>query len=81
MNKEQKLQAAVVVIRLIAANSKSPFVTRKKVPIITGGLIAAGTMANLDSLGGGVPGAFRIGRQICYPVNALCDWLINRLEA
>ena len=79
-SQEQKLQVAAAVIRLIAKNSKSPFVTRKEVPIITGGLIAAGTLANLDSLGEGVPGAFRVGRQICYPVDSLCDWLIARLE-
>ena len=80
MSKEQKLQAAIEVIRKISENSKSPFVSRQQVPIITGGLISTGTLANLDSLGEGVPGSFKIGRQKCYPVISLCDWLIKRLE-
>lgn len=57
------------------------FFPRKKVPELTGGAIAIGTLANLDSSGNGVPGAFRWGRQICYFKKHFVSWWIARLEA
>jgi len=74
-------EAAAATIRKAAEKWPTSFVPRSQVPTFTGGLIAVGTLANLDSEGRGPQGAFRIGRQRCYPVDALCDWLVSRLEA
>lgn len=73
-------EAAVQIIRQAGERWPSTFVPRTQVPKFTGGLIAVGTLANRDSEGTGPEGSFRVGRQICYPVDALCDWLIERLE-
>jgi hypothetical protein len=74
-------EKAVEVIRKAAECWPSSFIARSEIPKFTGGVYSVGTFANKDSEGVGVEGAFRLGRQICYPVDSLCDWLINRLEA
>jgi len=71
----------VDVIRQTGNLWPSTFVARSKVPEFTGGAYSVGTLANKDSDGSGPKGMFRIGRQVCYPVDSLCDWLIERLEA
>ncbi len=58
----------------------STIITRKEINRFTGGVIAPGTLANLDSQKRGIPGAFRIGRTVAYPVDQVCEWLISRLE-
>ena len=73
-------EAAIQVIRKAGERWPSTFVPRTQVPKFTGGLIAIGTLANHDSAGTGPEGAFKIGRQQCYPVTAFCDWLIKRME-
>lgn len=79
--KQYDQEAAAETIRKAAERWPSSFIPRTQVPKFTGGLIAVGTLANMDSAGNkGIPGAFRIGRQVCYPVDALCEWLISRLE-
>lgn len=72
--------AAVEVIRASAAKHGSTYISRDKVEMFTGGAIRARNLANLDSLGKGVPGAFKLGRRQCYPVENLVQWLIDRLE-
>ena len=78
--KQFNLEAAVETIKKAGDRWPSSFVPRSQVPKFTGGLIAAGTLANRDSEGSGPPGAFKVGRQVCYPVESLCDWLIRKLE-
>ena len=58
----------------------SKIVARSKIAEFTGGVITAGSLANLDSQGLGVPGSFLIGRQTCYPVENVVAWLIERLK-
>lgn len=77
---DHRKEAAIGVIRKAAERWPSSFIPRREVPNFTGGLISTGTLANLDCAGTGVPGAFRIGRQICYPVDAVCEWLISRMD-
>lgn len=71
--------SAVATVRQAAERWPSSFVARSKIKEFTGGLISPGTMANHDSAGTGVPGAFRVGRQMCYPCEQLCEWLISRI--
>ncbi|GAB6194610.1 hypothetical protein [Desulfocastanea catecholica] len=74
-------QSAVKVIQESAANYPTKFIARSEVKRFTGGVYSSGYLANHDSLGTGPKGAFKIGRQVCYPTDSLCDWLIARLEA
>lgn len=62
-----------------AADKWPEFIARTEIKKITGGLISPGTAANLDSKGMGIPGAFKIGKNIAYPKNNLADWLISRI--
>jgi hypothetical protein len=78
--KQSNKESAVNTIKKAGESWPSTFVARSRVPDFTGGLLSVGTMANRDSDGTGVKGAFRIGRQVCYPVDSLCEWLIKRLE-
>ena len=58
----------------------SPFVSRDKVEIFTGGLISRGYLANLDSNKTGPPEKIRVSRKICYPVKSFVKWLEDRSE-
>ena len=73
-------EIAEATIREAARKWPSSFVARIKVPEFTGGIMSIGYLANLDSQGLGVPGAFNLGRQKAYPVDALVEWLIERLN-
>ena len=56
----------------------SPIVARTEIENFTGGAISEKYLANLDSLGKGPAGRFRLGRKIVYPVNELASWLESR---
>jgi hypothetical protein len=73
-------EAAIECIRQAAAKYPSTIICRDEVPVFTGGALSAGYIANLDSQKTGIPGAFKIGRRQCYPVENLVNWLIGRLE-
>ena len=73
-------QEAIRTIREAARRWQSTFVPMTQIPNFTGNLYSVGHMANCYSRGDGVEGAFRLGRQVCYPVEKLADWLISRLE-
>ena len=72
-------QSAISTIRQAAAKWPTSFVARTKIREFTGGLYSTGYLANQDSFGTGPKGRFRIGRQNCYSVDSLCDWLIERI--
>ena len=71
---------AIEAIQQLSTNWKASFVPRTKISEFTGGLYSPGYLGNLDSKGIGVPDAFRIGRQVCYPVDSLINWLLQRLD-
>jgi hypothetical protein len=68
------------IIKKAADKWPSSVVARSEVKTFSGGLVSAGTMANHDSQGNGPEGAFCVGRKKCYPVESLCDWLIERIS-
>jgi len=75
---------AAEIIRLTGQNwkkNKAAYVARSKMNDFSGGIYNSRTMANRDCDGTGPAGAFRIGRQVCYTVDSLCEWLIARLGA
>jgi len=80
IDQKQDKETASEVIKMAARKFNGSFICRDKVEEFTGGAIKAGHLANLDSQGSGVPGAFKVGRRQCYPVDSLVDWLISRLE-
>lgn len=50
-------------------NEKFPFgIPRKEIGKATGGILHPRTCANLDCLGVGIAGRFKIGRNTIYPV-------------
>jgi hypothetical protein len=83
INQRGAMSGKEKIIKLIKkAGEKWPttFVARQQVSKFTGGVYTIQTMANLDGMGEGPDGAFRIGRQVVYPVDNLCDWLISRAK-
>lgn len=74
-------KSAISTIRNAATKWPTSFVARTKIREFTGGLYSPGHLANCDSAGTGPKGVFRIGRQNCYPVDSLADWLIEKIEA
>jgi len=57
-----------------------PVISREVAAHISGGLVTAKSLANLDSLGVGVPGRLRCGRKIGYPAENFARWLSDRLQ-
>lgn len=55
--------------------------TRKTAEKLTGGGVDARTLANMDSLGQGVPGRFKLGRKTMYLKEPFLEWLKSRTEA
>ena len=61
-------------------NWPSSHVERSKVGEFSGGAVAPGTLANLDSRGLGPEGATHIGRRVIYSSLELVKWLEDRAE-
>jgi hypothetical protein len=77
---EQRRESAIAEIKKAMAGCEGTFVPRDKVESLTNGAISSKWLANLDCLGKGPKGAFKVGRKQCYPIDSLTDWLISRLE-
>lgn len=54
--------------------------TRQKIHELTGGLISAKTLANLDSEGDGIQPRFRVGGKVAYQKEAVIAFLKRRCE-
>jgi len=81
LSDEARKAAAIETVQMMKERWTSSIVPRTKVPEFTGGLFSVGHLANSDSKNRGPEGGFRIGRQKCYPINSLLDWLVQQLEA
>lgn len=57
-----------------------PLVTRQELERLTGGLIKARTLANLDCNGKGPLQKIRIGKKVVYGRDAVLKWLLSRME-
>jgi hypothetical protein len=80
MQTENRKQEAIKLIQEMAEKWPTNIVPRAEIAKFSGGLIASGTLANLDCQGKGIPGAFKIGRQKVYPVQSIITWLVERVE-
>ena len=65
---------------LLAKNWPSPFVARQQIEKFSGGILNSKSMANLDSLGHGPRGRFKVGRKVAYPVSAVIAFLESRCK-
>lgn len=65
-------------LSLMAKNWPSPFVARHEIGNFSGGILNPKYLANLDSLGIGPQGRFKIGRKVAYPVSAVIAFLESR---
>jgi hypothetical protein len=54
--------------------------SRQEAEKLTGGVVKARTLANLDSLGLGPSGSFKIGRKKCYDRDKFVEWLQARAQ-
>ena len=63
---------------MIAKICHSPYLSREEVERVTGGLVTAKYLANLDSDGKGPEGRIHVGRKAAYPVQSVIDWLERR---
>jgi hypothetical protein len=55
--------------------------TRRTAEKALGGLLAAGTLANLDSAGTGFPVKVRLGKRVGYERETFISWLLERFGA
>ncbi len=56
-----------------------PFgIPRKRLQFATGGILHPRTAANLDSLGQGIPGRFKINRMTIYPVADVISYIQSK---
>lgn len=78
--KKAEYELARDIVKKSAETWPTLYVVRKAIDKFSGGLLHPRTMANFDSLGTGPKGAFRIGKQIAYPVSSVVDWLVERIE-
>jgi len=63
----------------IIKNNPSGYILRTNLSEKTGGLLHGRTMANLDSLGEGIPGKISIGRKVAYPVESVVEYLQSKV--
>jgi len=64
----------------IIKNNPSGYILRTNLSEATGGLLHGRTMANLDSLGIGIPGRITIGqRKVAYSVESVVEYLQSKV--
>ena len=63
----------------ILNSNPSGYILRTNLSEKTGGLLHGRTMANLDSLGVGIPGKISIGRKVAYPVLSVVEYLQSKV--
>jgi hypothetical protein len=76
----RQIKPVVPAFSEIINNNSSGYILRTKLSEQTGGLLHGRTMANLDSLGTGIPDRITIGnRKVAYPVMAVVKFLQSRI--
>ena len=66
------------VLSGLADRWPSPIVARNQIGEFTNGLISERHIANLDSMGKGPRGRFKIGGRVCYTVESVIRFLEER---
>ena len=68
-------------LKKMAERWPSSVVARTEIEKFSGGLLKERYLANLDCLGQGPKGRFRVGRKIGYPVHSVIEFLESRTQA
>lgn len=55
-----------------------PIIARKEVVRLLGGIVSPQTLSNADRAGQGPGGAYRVGKLIIYPTDALLNWIVDK---
>lgn len=80
MTNTDNVETPADLLKQMADSWKAPLVARSKVGEFTGGLLSPRYLANLDSAGRGPPIRLRCGKKVAYPIEALCQWLLTRMD-
>jgi hypothetical protein len=64
----------------LKSKHKSQYVFRSQVWYLTGGIVAAKTMAILDSRGKGIEDRVIIDKKTAYPIDSFIEWLGKHME-
>lgn len=67
-------------IRKVAENYQGQIITRKVVEQMSGGAFTAKSLVTLDCQGKGIPGGFKVGKKVAYPLDMVTDWLISKVK-
>lgn len=67
------------ILQNIIDNNPYGFILRPDLREKTGGLLHGRTMANLDSLGRGIKGRFRVGNTTAYPIDSVVQFLKDKI--
>jgi len=62
------------------ARELPPIFERTQVDRLTGGVVRHRTLANMQSKGEGVPGAYKVGKKVVIPRDEFLAWLSDRME-
>ena len=76
------MQDQLTIEKIFEAYSRTEpeILTRQKIHELTGGLISAKTLANLDCEGDGIQPRLRIGGKVAYPKEAAITFLKQRCQ-
>lgn len=55
-----------------------PFIARREVRWITGGVLRRQTLSNADAAGIGPEGSYKVGTMVVYPTEALFQWMARK---
>ena len=74
------LDKKIKPLRALAEKWPSAIVARSEVKSFSGGVLNPGTLANLDCLGRGPAGRFKIGKKTVYSVESLVQFMSAMAE-
>ncbi len=66
------------VFNRLKEKCKSPYVSRKQLWDLTGGIVNPKTIAHLDQKGDGIKNAIIVGRKTVYLIDEVIEWLKYR---
>ena len=66
------------IVKAMVDRWPSGIVARREAREFSGGAVASGTLANADSAGTGPAQRFKVGKNTCYPAEALARWIVER---
>ena len=69
------------IIEDILAKCPGPVISRRQAAVLSGGMIGARSLANLDCCGEGPAERVRMGKRVGYTARSFAEWLATRIES